>query len=87
MRASISFFNLESHIHYVVNTNAHFIKKAKYIHIASTLVKVLVIMVAGVISLYGEVNPYMAKKWGNDFVDGLNKIVFGVSRDEAPDLY
>ena len=43
--------------------------------------------VAGVISLYGEVNPYMAKEWGNDYVDGLNKIVFGVSRDEAPDLY
>jgi len=43
--------------------------------------------VLGVISLYGAVNPYMAGVWGNDFIDKRNKIVFGVGRDEAPDLY
>ncbi len=52
MRASISFSNPERHIHYVMNTNAHFIKKAKYIRIASTLVKVLVITVLALYVLF-----------------------------------
>ena len=43
--------------------------------------------VMGVISLYGTVNPYMAKEWGNDYIDNLNEIIFGASREEAPDLY